>query len=184
MPQPSGTTIALNGVSFADALHGWIASGDYGTVLRTTDGGASWISTATGSSAILFDIEFADTLNGWAVGMFGEVVATTDGGVSWVQQPTPHPPEWLYCAHAVDASMSWAVGFDGQVLSTSDGGATWDDQPSGVHVQLEGVHFVSPDHGWAVGYDGTIIKATGASGAMFADGFESGDTSAWSGTVP
>ena len=184
MPQPSGTTIALNGVSFADALHGWIASGDYGTVLRTTDGGASWISTATGSSAILFDIEFADTLNGWAVGMFGEVVATTDGGVSWLQQPTPHPPEWLYCAHAVDASMSWAVGFDGQVLSTSDGGATWDDQPSGVHVQLEGVHFVSPDHGWAVGYDGTIIKATGASGAMFADGFESGDTSAWSGTVP
>lgn len=184
IPQPSGTSSFLYGVSFVDALHGWIASGDFGTVLRTTDGGASWQSVDTGSTAVLFNVDFADASNGWAVGMFGAVVTTTDGGVSWATQPTPHPPEWLYGVHFIDASTGWTVGFDGKVITTSNGGATWDDQSSGVHVQLEDVHFVDAARGWVVGYDGTIVRATDSSTGLFADGFESGGTSAWNSTVP
>ena len=39
VPRPVGTS--LRGVAFADADHGW-AVGDFGTVLRTADGGATW----------------------------------------------------------------------------------------------------------------------------------------------
>jgi len=184
-PQTSGTTIALNGVSFVDPLHGWIASGDFGTVLRTTDGGASWQSTSTGSTAILLDIDFADASHGWAVGMFGEVVATSDGGLSWNRQTTPHPPEWLYATHFIDPDHGWAVGFDGRVLATVDGGTSWQAQSSGVHVQLEGVHFAHAHLGWAVGEQGTIVRALAPAGStLFADGFESGGTAAWSSTMP
>ena len=96
MPQPSGTSLYLTSVSFADPSHGWVTTGEFGGVLRTTDGGASWHGVSTGSDAILFDVHFVDTSFGWAVGMFGEVIATTNSGDSWVRQPIPHPPDWLY----------------------------------------------------------------------------------------
>jgi hypothetical protein len=42
-PQSSGIASDLYSVHFADALHGY-ACGDDGIVIKTTDGGASWIA--------------------------------------------------------------------------------------------------------------------------------------------
>ncbi|QLQ06122.1 MAG: hypothetical protein HZY76_08740 [Anaerolineae bacterium] len=39
--QPSGVTVALNGLFALDAAHAW-AVGNAGTILATTNGGASW----------------------------------------------------------------------------------------------------------------------------------------------
>src|SRR5713226_9442412 len=37
----------------------------------------------------LYDTQFIDANEGWAVGVFGAVYHTTDGGKHWQQQPTP-----------------------------------------------------------------------------------------------
>ena len=46
--KPSGTTFQLRGVSFSDANNG-AAVGDSGTILRTTDGGNSWVPQSSGT---------------------------------------------------------------------------------------------------------------------------------------
>jgi hypothetical protein len=46
-PLPQGN--ALGAVTFPDATHGW-AVGDYGTILATTDGGATWSARSSGIS--------------------------------------------------------------------------------------------------------------------------------------
>lgn len=125
---------------------------------------------ATGSIAILFAVDFADALNGWAVGSSGEAVHTANGGQTWTPQATPHPPDWLYDVQFLDPDRGWAVGFDGKILATTSGGATWD-------AQLNSVSFVDPEHGWAVGNDGTIVRARPPASAA-------GDAGAWSGVVP
>lgn len=61
--------------------HAW-ASGMFGTVIRTTDGGQTWAPQYTGIQGTLFDIEFIDTLHGIASGT-GFVLYTTDGGRNW-----------------------------------------------------------------------------------------------------
>ncbi len=186
-PQASGTAAGLLSVSFADGSTGWaVPSSGFGALLSTLDGGSRWQEIDTGSGAILLAVDFPDASNGWAVGSFGEAVRTADGGASWVRQSTPHPPHWLHDVEFVDAATGWAVGFNGQVLATSTAGEVWEDQPTGVHAQLNAVSFVDAGHGWAVGESGTILRALAspAGNEIFADGFESGDTSAWQVTVP
>ena len=73
------TTYALEGVSFADANTG-TAVGSHGTILRTTDGGASWVSQRSGTTYVLKGVSFTDVDTGTAVGINGTILRTTDGG--------------------------------------------------------------------------------------------------------
>lgn len=49
----------LQGVSFIDGQTGW-AVGESGTIVRTTDGGASWISSASVTPIDLAERRLAD----------------------------------------------------------------------------------------------------------------------------
>ncbi|MCH7516832.1 MAG: hypothetical protein IIB08_06895, partial [Bacteroidetes bacterium] len=49
--QSSGTTEQLDGVSFTDSDNG-TAVGYNGTILRTTDGGTTWVSQNSGTTYI------------------------------------------------------------------------------------------------------------------------------------
>ncbi|UCD56149.1 MAG: hypothetical protein JSV16_09930, partial [Candidatus Hydrogenedentota bacterium] len=64
-PLPQGNT--LRSVCFADANTG-TAVGDCGTILRTTDGGATWVSQTSGTSNHLYGVCFTDANTGTAVG--------------------------------------------------------------------------------------------------------------------
>jgi photosystem II stability/assembly factor-like uncharacterized protein len=57
-----------------------VAVGGYGTILRTTDGGATWSVQASGTTDVLYGVSFADTETGTAVGDGGTIVRTTTGG--------------------------------------------------------------------------------------------------------
>src|SRR5262249_33129424 len=56
-PLPQGNT--LRGASFVDANSG-TAVGDYGTIVRTTDGGNSWTIQSSGTTQTLWAVSFAD----------------------------------------------------------------------------------------------------------------------------
>lgn len=80
LPSPN----VLKSVVFTDADHGF-AVGQYGTVLRTSDGGSTWIGGAVASS-YLQDLIFVGDL-GIAVGNGGVIIRTPDGGVTWDEVP-------------------------------------------------------------------------------------------------
>ena len=62
---PSGDL--LRDVHFADVDYGWIV-GDGGTILRTTDGGATWQNQISPDNAVLMSVCFTDHQNGWIAG--------------------------------------------------------------------------------------------------------------------
>src|SRR5689334_8106892 len=70
-PQPTGN--ALRAVAVLNAKHlsrgrdragATIVVGDAGTILRTTDGGATWKHIVSGTTATLFGVSFADSNTG------------------------------------------------------------------------------------------------------------------------
>src|SRR5262249_1317752 len=79
-PRPQGNN--LRGASFTDANTGTVV-GEYGTIVRTTDGGNSWTIQASGTTQTLWDVSFIDANNGTAVGEGGTILGTTDGGDHW-----------------------------------------------------------------------------------------------------
>ena len=64
--QFSGTTAFLYGLSFTDANNGTVV-GEKGTILRTTDGGATWKAQSSGTTGNLYGVSFtnANTEQRW-----------------------------------------------------------------------------------------------------------------------
>ncbi len=91
--QHSGTTEDLGGIAFINATTG-NAVGSNGTLLRTTNGGASWVAQTAPSNfvgAYGLRILFLNNTNGYAMG-WGHVIKTVDGGATWTTyKNAPHP---------------------------------------------------------------------------------------------
>jgi hypothetical protein len=71
--QDSSTPFDLHGIRFADAARGW-AIGANGTLLVTSDGGATWQTSDTGGTATLLSLSNPDPLHLLAAGGDGSVV--------------------------------------------------------------------------------------------------------------
>src|SRR5258705_711565 len=84
-PLPQGNN--LRGASFVDANTGTVV-GEYGTTVRTTNGGNSWTVQASGTTQTLWAVSFTDANNGTAVGEGVTIVRTTDSGNHWFTQPS------------------------------------------------------------------------------------------------
>jgi photosystem II stability/assembly factor-like uncharacterized protein len=112
--QTSPVSVTLNGIQMLDAANGFIA-GDSGTFLKTTDGGTTWQSVATGTTANLRALYFKNASTGWVAGNGGTIRSTTDGGKTWKQESTPTTSD----LRAINVGRSgWAVGDGGTILKS------------------------------------------------------------------
>ena len=141
---------------FINAQIGWIV-GAAGEILKTMDGGASWIPQISGTTENLGFVYFIDANNGWTVGGGGTILSTTNGGTSWIPQ-TSGTVKLLRSVSFITNNIGWIVGDAGTILMTSNGGSTWVPQESGTTENLMSVHLIDGNHGWAVGANGTILK--------------------------
>ena len=153
--QTSATINDLNGVFFRpDGRNGW-AVGDAGTVVRTTDAGASWAAQASGTSFNLNDVWFTTGTTGFAVGHNGTVMRTRNGGTSWTRLTNTGTANNLFSVCFADTSNGWAVGANGTILRTTNAGASW-NKLNPTAQQLNSVSFSDTANGWAVGETGVI----------------------------
>lgn len=120
--QASGTSADLLAVAALDASRAW-AVGEGGTIVRTTDGGATWSAQPSGGGATLRAIEFVDATHGHIVGDGGTILATSDAGATWQARSAGVTADfrdvWF-----LDASTGWVLAADA-IYRTGDGGATW-----------------------------------------------------------
>ena len=88
--QPTVTFNFLYGVSFTDANTGTAVGYENpdGMILRTTDGGNSWVRQNSGigdpfAGMNFFGVHFVNSNIGTMVGQEGIILRTTDGGNNW-----------------------------------------------------------------------------------------------------
>jgi photosystem II stability/assembly factor-like uncharacterized protein len=163
--QASGTSNDLNGVSFPNANEGWVV-GVRGTILHTSDGGATWSLQPSGTTARLTRVQFLNSGVGWAVGGNGTILRTRSGGSDWAVQSSGTTAT-LRGLCFVTTAEGWIVGDDGTILHTTDGGAAWSAQSSGTRASLGAVSFGDGFRG-VVGGDGGVILSTVDGGKTWA----------------
>ena len=100
-----------------------IVVGDQGTILRTTDGGESWVPQDSGVSETLLNVSFGDPSNGTAVGQLGTILRTTDGGQTWLREESGTNQD-LYGVSFPETKTGNAVGAFGAILRTAAQGPT------------------------------------------------------------
>jgi photosystem II stability/assembly factor-like uncharacterized protein len=139
-PQTSGTQVRLRGVSAVDGRVAW-ASGDKGTVVRTTDGGRTWkASTVPGAGELDFrDVDAFSASTAYLLsigeGEKSRIYKTVDGGEHWTLQFTNRTPGAFFNAMAFwdeRNGIAFSDPVEGYflVVVTADGGATWTPIPA------------------------------------------------------
>ena len=160
-----GPGSSLGKVQFRDSLRGCVA-GAGGNVWLTDDGGQIWrpAQDAGPSGVSLFDVQFIDANNGWAIGP-GAIMRTEDGGESWrtlVRSRSENGYLSGSAIHFVDASRGWLVGPSVGLMRTEDGGEDWAPTAlplrPGERPRLRDVTFDGQNLGWVAGELGSIFN--------------------------
>ena len=152
----SSTGVAV-GNSFLD-------NGSY--VLRTTDGGATWIQQylAVNNSGALYSVHFSGN-TGVSVGAGGVIIRTTDGGITWNAISSGINTD-LYGVYFADANTVFAVG-DGHILKSVNAGQTWTS--SVISETLTSVFFTDLNTGYSTtSATGKVWKTTNSGGTWIA----------------
>jgi photosystem II stability/assembly factor-like uncharacterized protein len=149
-PQISGSSAWLEKAEFVNDQVGWCV-GSGGTILHTTNGGATWAPQISGTSSYLRDIHMLDVNSGWIVGQDGTVLHTIDGGSNWVPLPFPSVIE-LRALWVISPDTIWVTGTPDIMYRSVDGGMVWEEMLTEVGDELNSLWFLEDgSHGWAAG---------------------------------
>jgi photosystem II stability/assembly factor-like uncharacterized protein len=158
-----------NAVRFTDPQHGWIA-GEFATVLRTADGGATWVGEreirGAANDLYLYDLSAVTPEKAVATGLAGRVLVSTDAGRTW-ESRSIETTAGLF-GTAFENGSGLAVGDRGVVYRTTDGGATWISpaRPK-LFNWLADAAFASDSVALVVGENGLVLRSEDG-GASFA----------------
>ena len=157
-PLPQGN--ALNAIQFLDLNNGY-ACGDYGTFLKTSDGGANWISLIPSSTLHLSfrSMSFINVNTGWVssseyFAQFEFVGKTTNGGLNWT---------FLYPGFYGDPDRKilfinqntgflggYEYSYHGPLYRTTNSGVNW--QPT-INICKCNLFFVNDSVGWCLSHN-------------------------------
>jgi photosystem II stability/assembly factor-like uncharacterized protein len=179
----SGTTNNLNAVYLLDSGIAFVV-GDAGTILKSTDAGATWAPLTSGTTNALHDVYFFDATQGVAVGELGLILRTTDGGAGW-QGVTSGVEDTLRSVSF--SGVNGISGGDSQtILYSTDASASWQISQSGFFGGgFAGAQMLSGSLGFVAGQNSIfepLLGATTDGGANWAfhdfhfDGNEGGGT--------
>ncbi len=125
------------GNSWNDVVHlggsTYILFGDYSTVARTTDGGATftvYYPDSAKSRRNIYEADFVSPTVGYACGTSGLIIKTTDGGITWDTVGVASTATYWYLDF-IDADTGYVGGSTGKLLKTTNGGVSWTEIPLG-----------------------------------------------------
>ncbi|OGU82671.1 MAG: hypothetical protein A2W11_03200 [Ignavibacteria bacterium RBG_16_35_7] len=165
--------------------YGWNDVNNGGLILKTIDGGKTWIQQFCPTEAYnLMAVCFANKDIGTAVGDNGIILRTTNGGESWIKQSSGTTCV-LRGVCFTNADTGTVIGNEytsttnnSYILRTTNGGTTWTKQFYNNKTFLA-VSFSDENKGTIVGAQGIIIRTTngGESWSPQVSGITNGDLS-------
>ncbi len=153
------TNNSLNSICFINDSIGY-ACGDKGIVIKTIDGGNSWIVLNDSSAINLYDIKFLSQEVGFMVGEKGTILRTTDSGQSWQKINSDSANTYFKIYFFENLSIGFIIGSNGIILKTTDNGNNWQTKFTGTNEILFGISFADYNNGVVVGWNGTILKTS------------------------
>lgn len=139
-----------------------VATGYYGTIRISDDGGLSWRRIDAGTTELLRRVVAFEGGSALAVGHQGSILLSADHGRTW-QTVYREAGLNLRALSFASASVGWAVGHEGRILQTRDGGRTWARQAIADYKgrdlpRLSGVAAIGEYRAVAVGEFGVIAE--------------------------
>ncbi len=151
----------INDIFFLDSSTGWVVTAgassgsDSGYVMKTTDGGNSWIVQY--NPVMNFNaVQFVNNNTGYTAGGngFGRFYKTTNSGINWSLTAT-FGFITIKDLFFVNNDTGWICSDDpsaGGLFKTTNGGLNWQPQ-LGASSLIKKLFFLNQDTGWAASSD-------------------------------
>jgi photosystem II stability/assembly factor-like uncharacterized protein len=160
-PTPQGNRLAA--IDFAGG-RGY-AVGEFGTIIRTDDGGANWSGVRTGLTDDLTELRVIDA-DAFVAGGGCTLLRSTDGGTTVRRvrfNPSTNCGSPLVAMHFPTRDIGYLIRADGSVLRTDDGGSRFS---SGARVPAASGG--PPNDAWFTGANtGVVVTGTDTLGKIY-----------------
>lgn len=136
--------------------------GSYGKILRTEDGGATWIIQKSPTQAHLQKVVAWDKKTLMAIGDNATVLITSDAGKNWnaVKVPTYERGDVFLTAYREPVSgRVWIAGNMSMVLVSDDKGATWNMTHPQEDISWNSIAVTKGQNVWLVGEAGKVQQS-------------------------
>ena len=130
----SGTSNHLYGVNFSN--NKYIAVGNSGTIIASSDGGNTWNTKTSGTSQDLFDISYKN--NSYVVVGSSGVILTSSDGDTWSSKNSGTTKDLYGITYGKNKFV--AVGMEGTILTSTDT-ESWIKRSSGIIVSINDVAY-------------------------------------------
>lgn len=148
-----------------------IASGGFGTLIRSLDSGKSWQKLTIDWPALIgqsyephvYNVTLDARGRAYMAGEFGMIARSEDRGETW--QALNSGDESLFGLAFGERDLAYAVGQSGTILRSQDGGETWSQIESGSDAILLDVSIRSDDRAVVTGIREALSIDVGASHA-------------------
>jgi len=148
--------VSLYAASMPTSKMAWVVGKD-GTILHSSDGGASWKAQTSGVSVTLYGVFFLeDAKHGWAVGEKGTILQTTNSGESWKKLPEPTTAT-IRSVYFLQKETGFVAGDEFTYLRTSNGGRIWSPIMPSNKINLYAVAYHSNALGYVAGSLGSLF---------------------------
>ncbi|KXK04228.1 MAG: BNR repeat-containing glycosyl hydrolase [Acidobacteria bacterium OLB17] len=157
----------LKDIFFQNSETGWITGTD-GTLLRTDDGGRTWLPVQKFTTDSILQIYFTDPSTGWMLcerniysrgkNPTSYLRKTTDGGVHWDKVEFEDADRERVTRILFDRNgLGLAFGEGGIFYRLQEDGRTWKKSRAAIHFLLLDGAYSSGMNGAIVGAGGTIV---------------------------
>ncbi|MEO8211442.1 MAG: YCF48-related protein, partial [bacterium] len=162
--QPIGSSNSSQYFDAAITPNGTIhAAGSFGSMVRSTNGGADFTFETSLTDGYVSDIEFVNATTGYAVTGFnhGDILKTTDAGASWDLQTNSNILS-IYGIAFTSEQTGYLAG-SLTIYKTTNGGIKWDSvYISTTNEIFTDVFFTNANTGYVIGSYGRQLKTTDA----------------------
>ena len=146
-------------VQFLDDNLGYVAGG---SIIKTTDGGDTWIHFTDILDYVIRDIHFWTPDSGIGVGDNGVIIFTGDGGENWTVLTSPTTNDLRSIDISSDGMNGIAVGIYGTMIVSSGDLLTWTIKPTPSETWLYNVKMTNDwQVGVSTGWGGAIRSTNG-----------------------
>lgn len=150
----NNSRVSFTALEIVNENVGWVA-GQSGTVRKTINGGANWISQSQSYSSWITDACFLNQNIGWLCGREQAIIKTTNGGTTWTRI-YPTGTMQFNSLFFVNENTGWAITSDKIFVKTTNGGTDW--TVASLDNIGRTIRFINETTGWIGGYNGAIYK--------------------------
>lgn len=123
-----------------------------------------YLQTNPAGMNAVYDIQFIDSLTGWAAGDNNTILKTINAGENWIiQDPILFETNILFTIYALNSTTVFAAGTNEIIIRSTNGGLNWsvisDTANSGSGIYYD-IFFIDQQTGWVGSLSGKIMKTT------------------------